>query len=626
MCGIAGLLNYKSQDAVLSLNKMLDLIQHRGPNDRGTWVKENCALGHVRLSIIDLTAAGHQPMECTETGNILVFNGEIYNYLELREDLRSRGYQFKSKTDTEVILAAYWQWGRKCLERFVGMFAFALYDLSQNYVWLVRDRFGIKPLYYTKVREGFAFASEIKALLFGLDVKRKANLRAVKDFVVNRKIDANHETFFEEIYQIKAGHEAWISVDNPRVNQECYYSPEFSQGNDLSKDEITTKIKDMLTDSVRLRLRSDVPVGTMLSGGLDSSTITCLANEVSENEQFHSFSSVTRPQTPESSLIETIEKCCQTVPHHNSPHAADFFENLLSLIWHQDEPFADGSMYAHFNLMALARKENVPVILTGQGGDEIFCGYLFYLYSWLGDYLKRARFIKWWKNLRHVSTSCEKGLVFLVFSSFRHILPLKFKNFLSRFRCNERTAILSQDAKSQAIDHTTAYKGCKGFKLFYLNQLRHWTLPGFLHYEDRNSMAFGVEARVPFLDHRLVEFVMSIDWEMFLSEGVTKHLLRSSMQNSVPDAVLIQKGKFAFPAPLERWLFEGKGKVQKWLELSSEVPFLNHKMVRRSFEKFNSTKSKRMLTAVWRALVLTLWYHIFISGKLKPNCIPSSYR
>ncbi|RJQ17495.1 MAG: asparagine synthase (glutamine-hydrolyzing) [Nitrospiraceae bacterium] len=631
MCGIVGTIGLPEGVSRELLPKMLHRISYRGPDDEGFWYGDFCAFGHRRLSILDLSKDGHQPMVNKITGDIITYNGEIYNYIELRSELQSKGIQFTSRTDTEVILWAYRTWGEECLGRFAGMFAFALYDAQRKSVWLVRDRFGIKPLYYSRVGNGVFFSSEIKSIVFESGLAYEANPVALKSFAGRRMLDFSCETFFRGVYQIEPGNH--IRVDcmetgRDLLTQQRYYriedkiKPEY-HSHRLSVDTIA----ELLKESVRLHLRSDVPVGTTLSGGLDSSAITVLAHKKSDKRLHHIFSSIPVISTPETDLIPEVMKLVDARHHTDSPHGENFFQDLMQLVYHQDEPFADGSMYAHFRLMRLCRENNIPVILTGQGGDELFCGYYHHLYVFLGSLLKAGNFASWFKMSGKMRDWYNNSFSELALFSLRHALPPSFKNYLINIRRDDGVRILSKDIRSAEIPEDTAYSGIGFYYHGYLNALMRWTLSGFLHYEDRNSMAFGIESRVPFLDHRLVEAVISVPPEIHFQMGCTKSLLREAMQGTLPESVRMQRVKYGFPSMLSDWLLQHSDLVKQWLEeWIDNVPVLNKKEVFKMFHNFLASGGKKSLNPLWRAIVILLWYRIFITKQISTTPVSLSYQ
>lgn len=627
MCGITGVVGYEGENAAHSLDAMLDLINHRGPDDRSTWFVDGCGLGHVRLSIIDLSAAARQPMVCNQTGNVIVYNGEVYNYRELRELLQSKGYIFQTRSDTEVILAAYAVWGRKCVHRFIGMFAFAVYDTEKQALWMVRDRFGIKPLYYAVQRGKLVFASEIKALIFGAEIENIVNLSTVKDFCRSRVVDASDETFFFGIYQLRPGHEMWVDIsgDLKLLGQQQYYSLDDVSSRvtvPSSEKGIVDEIQSLLSDSVRLRLRSDVPFAAMLSGGLDSSCVGRLACDHLV-EPLHTFSAMIDPPTPESQLITIAEEQLGSIPHHIKQTSTNFFDELLMLLYHQDEPFADGSMYAHFGLMRMIKCDGRSVVLSGQGGDEVFCGYQNYLWAYLAESIRSCHIIDAMRLAGLVSRRNKFPRYALLKNSLRFCIPEKGRSWLINNAPKKEDSILEKEAARAVVKRGNEVKNQSVFFGEYLAGLDYRTLPAFLHYEDRNSMAFGVEARVPLLDHRLVEMMACLaekQTEKIFYGGRTKSLLRQCMEGQMDNQLVNQKGKYGFPAPLRAWLFEGEKKVRDWLEdLVPSVPFLHYQNVMKAYEVFVQTNGQKRLNTMWRALILTVWYHLFITRNLSAS-------
>lgn len=388
MCGICGVYDLKtSQDGFKTdqadkkelINKMNAAQAHRGPDDQGIWLDGPAALGHVRLSIIDLSEAGHQPMHYKDR-YCLVYNGEIYNYIELREELIRAGYRFRTRTDTEVVLAAYDCWGEECQSRFNGFWAFALYDKETRRLFLSRDRYGVKPLYYTNSPGYFIFASEIKALLQDEHIPRRANDAVVFDYLVNGFVDCGPETFFEGIYRLPAGHSMVIDEEG-RQKIRQYYQLDYREKLEgpVSRDMVKG-FRRLFQSSVKLRLRADVPVGSCLSGGLDSSAIVCESSrqlhKQGKGKDQKTFSSCYQGDVNDERIyIEAVTRETGVDAHYTYPDGDSLYEDLDHLIYTQDEPFVSTSMYASYRVMKLAHENDIKVLLDGQGADEILCGY-----------------------------------------------------------------------------------------------------------------------------------------------------------------------------------------------------------------------------------------------------------
>ncbi|MBS7007119.1 asparagine synthase (glutamine-hydrolyzing) [Anaerostipes sp.] len=545
MCGICG---YLAKDEALQeellLHKMGKAILHRGPNDVGYFEEKPIGLCHRRLSILDLSSKGHQPMEYN-TRYVLVFNGEIYNYLELRQELKEKGYSFDTNTDTEVILASYDCWGTKCLERFNGMWSFSLWDKQRKQLFCARDRFGVKPFYYNINKERFLFASEIKALLCDSNIERIANAPIVFDYLTQGLVEHTNETFFEGIYKLPAGY--FMIVDSElNIHKECYYDITFSDETDGKlnvRDQ--NQCREILEDSVRLRLRADVPVGSCLSGGLDSSSIVCCMDELLKKEprktEQHTFSFCTEDKRiDERKYMEEVSKATDTIPHQVFADEEDLKCELEDLIYFQDEPFSSTGMYASYCVYREASKNGITVLLDGQGADEILCGYRKARIYYIKKLIKEKRIFSALAELLGAFSQI-KGTMFLKNDLY------KIKKILSK-----REVKINSDYLNKNF-----VKVEKGYDYSRQNDFQHndvfvSSLPALLRYADRNSMAFSIESRLPFLDYRFVEFCASLPIGKKIHHGWSKYIMRNSLQ--MPDLIKKRKDKIGFATPEDSWL------------------------------------------------------------------------
>jgi asparagine synthase (glutamine-hydrolysing) len=521
--------------------------------------KANLYLGHRRLSILDLSAAGHQPMKY---GHHLwiVFNGEIYNYIELRAELRGKGYEFHTGTDTEVAVAAYQRWGEECVTRFNGDWAFCILDAEKNTLFLSRDRYGIKPLYFFKDPDYFAFASEIKALLSLPFVRCNLNGSRASDFLALFCHDHTEETLYDGIYQIKPGHSMRLDIHNGKSEQFCYYTPRCTPGlghyNHRRALSYASDIRDLLFDAVKLRLRADVSVGTCLSGGLDSSTVVAIASKLLgtngdsllQNTFTASFPGKKIDETPFARLVVDHAR---TRSHFIYPSLEQFRRNFHTILYYQDEPFSGSSIYTQWEVMREASK-HVKVLLDGQGGDEVFAGYVNYRVSFLANLLIEGRFdylVKelWYllKRAASVRTAASE-LKLLPFT----LLPNSWKWEVYRLRYRKQIK-LAQTLFS--LDHCRAVENIRKLSAADANQLLtfmlSYRLPRLLKYADRNSMAHSIESRVPFTDYRLVDYLYSIPTIYKIRDGWTKWLLRLAVNDLLPEEIVWRRDKLGFATP-----------------------------------------------------------------------------
>jgi asparagine synthase (glutamine-hydrolysing) len=607
MCGIAGILS-PSAEVLSSIYAMTDLLRHRGPDDEGyslhgegsavaiagpdtpnsvhqanvpyrpTVTRDRAepppgchlALGHRRLSILDLSALGHQPM-AYQNRFWIVFNGEIYNYLELRAELEASGCQFHSRTDTEVILAAYGRWGLACLPRFNGMWALALYDAVDRKLVLARDRFGVKPLYYWTTPECLAFASEIKAFACLPGWRPQINGQAVHDFLLSSLQDHSEQTMFAGVSQLQPGCCAVIDVQEWRnklvkgqvrqLEATRWYQaqPRPFPG---SLEDAAKEFAALLTDSVRLRLRADVPVGSCLSGGLDSSSIVCVANRLlgtqktgCRQQTFSACSEIKR--FDERDYIEKVVAATAVEGHYVFPSFEELEKILDRLTWHQDEPFGSTSIFAQWTVFKLAESHRMKVMLDGQGADELFYGYPSFRRAFVTGLVRSGKRSLAWREARALRGNVSGGASLFSRACVDAAIPLSAHRGFRQWRRNRHPpAWMNPEVLGASYpgplagrfqQHATAQE-------LSVELISGGHLQMLLHWEDRNSMAHGVESRLPFLDYRLVEFALGLPDHFKIHQGWSKAVLRRGMKNIVPDAVLQRKDKLAFVTPEEIWV------------------------------------------------------------------------
>lgn len=608
MCGIAGIVTMNPTAHRAILESMSAAIAHRGPDDAGDWSDGRIILAHRRLSIIDTSVGGHQPMTSRCGRYVMSYNGEIYNYLELRRELEGRGVEFRSQSDSEVLLAAFVAYGSACLSKLNGMWAFAIWDRTEARLFVSRDRFGEKPFYYS-IRNGeFAFASEIKALLATGWVERMPDPTMVADFCAERASDHTERTFFRGVSQLPPGTWGWWEEGRLRLNR-YWQLPDDDQA--PHTNETVEEIAALLEDSVRIRLRADAPVGTLLSGGLDSSGVTCLAAHLA-SERIAAFSTISRPPPEEAAGIDLVLEAHRNVELHLDEPGPTFLDDELSTcLWHQEEPFADGSMLAHFRLMRLARLSGTRVLLTGQAADEVFAGYPGHLAIHLGGLVRQGR----WRAARAFRRAVSKtGQRFPLASVVGYALPTATSSWIRRRRVAAALDWIVDDCRQvtpdiaggYAVDVVDPLNGA------LRSSLARRTLPGFLHYEDRNSMAFGVETRIPFLDHRLVSKVLPIPGAMKLADGRTKSLLRRALKGRVPQTIVDRLAKQGYPAPLAGWLRAGDpDQHERRIAAVRECPLIDFGAWQRRFRRFQQGDEAE-LPVVWRGLILALWHARFM--------------
>lgn len=606
MCGIAGL---AAPDAAMQrplLERMSERIAHRGPDDAGLWFSDGVALAHRRLSIIDLSPEGHQPMLSLCGRYAITFNGEIYNYVELRRELETLGDRFRGASDTEVLLAAYRRWGEAMLPRLNGMWAFAIWDVETRTLFASRDRFGKKPFYYATAGERFLFASEIKTLFACPNLAREPDLQSIADFASERVSDHGDASFFAGVFQLPAG--CVLRWRAGKLEIRSYWRLEARARGDYARPDIE-ELRGLLRSAVDLRLRADTPVGALLSGGLDSSLVTCLAAEGAApgGQPISTFSTIHDPPYEEAQGIAAVQQAHPSLrSFYDSPTARDFWDEVEQVLWHQEQPFADASMVAHFRLMRLARRSGVPVILSGQAADEVFAGYPGYLWIYLGSRLRQGslgRFAQTWAQISAYQSPPLRNVIL-------NMLPRALSHAAKAAASRAGLDWLATDRRpSQAIFHDRPGGSADPLDEALLQSIEVRTLPGFLHYEDRNAMAFGVETRLPFLDYRLVEALFRLSPDDKLAGGVTKSLLRRMAEGVAPDSIRLQTRKTGYPAPLSHYLRQQPERIRE--AAAAPCPLIEPKAWSRHVDRFFAGDDRR-LDAVWRGYMLCRWYDRFI--------------
>jgi asparagine synthase (glutamine-hydrolysing) len=583
MCGINGIIsnNKEFNKNIVILNK---LIKHRGPDDEGfvlinskskiqssfsgddsiDFIKQkyphittadfecfNIVFGHRRLSIIDLSEKGHCPMS-DESGKIwITYNGEIYNYIELREELKSYGYTFKTESDTEVIIKSYQKWGDDCFNHFNGMWALALYDSNTNKLILSRDRFGIKPLYYINNGQCFAFSSEIKPLLYLSPQNLEINDRKIPFFILYGNRLSMDDTYIKNLYSLSASH--YLVFQNGNIRLKRYYEIPILRENNKPENYLKEELINLLTDSVKLRYRSDVPVGTCLSGGLDSSSIVALSHSIF-GKHLKTFSAVwSYKECDESRYIDIVNNEYGCDPNKVEPSVDEFEKVFEKLCYYHEIPTEGPGLYPQWYVMRMA-KGKVKVLLDGQGGDEVFGGYLskdLFLKSLLLD--KNIKDL--WTNLGLLGSFINKNGIHAI-SSW---LFSKLYNRIVISHFSKRFKILKKEIKEK-MGAAELYIDDSPPKYYdnYLNNLSHYyvsnlTIPTLLHYEDRSSMAHSIESRVPFLDYRLVEFGLNLSPNHLSNRNYTRPLFRKALLNYLPKTITDRKDKLGYPVPFNKW-------------------------------------------------------------------------
>lgn len=622
MCGIAGILTIDGRpfpNLGLNLGVMNDLIAHRGPDGEGTWANDlkSVGLAHRRLSIIDLSRTGHQPM-LGRDGSALVHNGEIYNYRELRQSLAS-DWEFKSQSDTEVILAAYNRYGPDCVNHFRGMFAFAHWDGKR--LFCARDRFGIKPFYYLIVNDVFFFASEIKSLLpFAASIESDPGSLAE---YLSFQFTLGNQTMFAGINKLPPGHT--LMIENGEIQISKYWDLYYQIDETITADTAIEQIRGRMSESMSLHMNADVKIGSYLSGGLDSSLVHIFASEF-DNAANLGFNGkfTSHPGFDESHYARIVGEATRSTVLEIDISADQFRDNLQNVIYHLDEPIAGPGSFPQYMVAKLAA-QHVKVVLGGQGGDEIFGGYARYLLAYFEQCINAAiegsyehnRFVVTPESIiPNLGVLREYKPLIRKFWSKGLFEPLADRYLTLVDRASDMGSTIAWDA----LDRTVAYD--RAYEIFssmdnvganaYFDKMTHFDmktlLPALLQVEDRMSMAHGIESRVPFLDHHLVEATAIIPAIIKFEGGKMKHLLKQSFNDVLPPEILHRRDKMGFPVPLDKWL---NGPLRDWMtdilcsSRSLSRNYINAKNLRGELE------SGAFSRKLWALLSLEIWQNTF---------------
>jgi len=594
MCGIAGICNFNREEIVSSeaLRIMIKAIKHRGPDDEGFYTNEGIGLGHCRLSIVDLSALGHQPMS-NNKGNIwIVYNGEIYNYKELMLELKSRGYVFRSSSDTEVIIHAYEEWGIDCVKRFNGMWAFAIWDCRKKQLFLSRDRFGVKPLYYLIDDDRVVFASELKVFMALPGFKGSPNEEVIKHFIDTGILDYDEQTFFSNIKSVLPAHNLIFEQGRATPVKQKYWSLDNKcEQTHKTLADSADEFKALLSSAVELRLIADVEVGSCLSGGLDSSSIVCLASK-QYGRRLKTYSSVYKePGYDEGQYVRSVVNECSTDSHVITPEPEALEAQISDIVWYNDGPSTDPSIFSQWSVMKLAGG-NIKILLDGQGGDELLAGY----HKYFPDYLN---------TLFKLGVKGHLGYLKKYFDGFKKMYP-SVKAFKNILYCLSTLNSAKDDIYND-------------LSMALLKDITSTRLPWLLHYEDRCSMAFSIESRTPFLDYRLVEFAMSLPFYQKIDGFKTKIVLREALKGIVLQKVLLRTDKKGFPTPAAGW-FREQLKTLLGSVINSESfasrPVFDPEAIKKRCKEHVENRIDHT-DYLWRCLTTELWYRQFVDGKKK---------
>lgn len=631
MCGIFGFVGDAARQAGQAYEELttgMERIRHRGPDGTGQWVSPDARVGfgHVRLSIIDVES-GAQPMHSEDGRYTIIYNGEVYNYIELRNELGAD--TFRTHSDTEVILRAFQRWGADCVNRLRGMFAIAIWDSLENKLFLARDRFGIKPLYWAKTSTGFYFASEVKALLPFLE-RRQVNPGALSDYFTFQ-FCLGHKTLMDGVWQMPAAHYAVVSpgrIPEPERYWEVHYDIDY----DHTEKWFTERLTELLHDSVRVHLRADVEVGSYVSGGVDSSLVAALARDVRPEGRFQAFNGrfLDGQDYDESHYAAALADENGMQLHVADIGERDFVDHIAKVIWHLDQPTAGPGSFPQY-MVSKRVGENVKVVLGGQGGDEIFGGYARYLVAYFEQCIKGG-----------IEGTLHNGNYLVTYESIIPNLETlrQYKPMLREFwasglfgerderywrlvnRANTFGGILATgvlDQRATLEEFKQIFWGQNVGKESYFDSMTHFDfktlLPALLQVEDRMSMAHGVEARVPFLDHPLVEFAATIPADIKFKNGELKRLLKNVFAARLPEQIRNRKDKMGFPVPLNKWLKDG-GAAREFVgdilgsERARTRPYLAEGLSIDAVLDGQSAYGRNL----WALLSLELWHQQFVDA------------
>ena len=634
MCGFVGILHLEPRPVELSvLSGMARVLEHRGPDDEGSFVDGRVGFYHKRLSIIDLTS-GHQPM--TSDGVTVVFNGEIYNYIELRNDLIARGHAFRTTSDTEVLLRMYLEHGPGFVRALNGMFAFLLYDSRRQQLMAARDHFGIKPLYYYADPSRLLFASEIKALLQHPEVRPEVDFDSLRDYITFQFV-LGDRTLFKDIRKLAPGQYCVVDLGEGNIQRVQYWEPNYTVDQDHTPEYFNQELRHLLEDAVRLQLRSDVPVGAYLSGGMDSTIVTALAaSQSTDRLQTFTGTFLEGPQFDETPYAREVSSLYGTERHEVVCTAKDLLELLPLLIYHMDEPAGGPGLLPQYLVSRLAAR-HVKVVLGGQGGDEIFGGYARYQVAYLEQALKGAIF-----------ETAEEGKHIVSLSSIVHHLPSlrAYGPMIQQFwrqgvfepmdrryfdlinRSGGVLGCFSRDFRASYHPEEIFARFQRVFNhpdtLSYYNKMTHFDLvaglPALLQVEDRVSMAASLESRVPLLDHRIVDLMNRMTPALKFKGGALKHALKKATKDLVPARIRARKDKMGFPVPIHLW---ARGPARDFFHDTLLSPsartrgLLNPRTVTQLMRKENAFGRR-----LWGLLNLELWLREFIDGA-RPRLVPT---
>ena len=628
MCGISGIAGTSAVNiaAVAAMNKMQ---AHRGPDGEGSWQSHDgkVCLGHRRLAILAVGDSGAQPMQDESKQLTITFNGEIYNYRELRHTLSDAGIRFRTSSDTEVLLAAYAYWGEACVEKLNGMFAFAIHDARNNILFCARDRFGEKPFLFAQPHGAFVFASEYKGLFAVSGISVEPNTSKLLRFSIDPTdaLDQTSATLFDDVYALPPGNTLVLSLSDLSYKIACYWQLPVYKPADVEMDSrkydseaIQTEFRALLEDSVRLRLRSDVKLGSCLSGGLDSSAVTYIANTQLRTSapdgsafDYHVFTG-RFPNSPadEGEWADLVGNTIPVKKHETFPTADNLVAEIDDFVWFNELPVDSTSQYAQWCVFREAKQQGITVLLDGQGADEILGGYE----SYFAGYLRSIALTPDWETQAAMIEARYPGALAMDQNRWKSDLPIRLKQFVSDALGIGTSMTLAISPEMQKhLEMGIGPDANADLHSMLLRDSGHGFLSTLLRYGDRNSMAHSREVRLPFCDHRIAEFAFQMPPQVLMGEAQTKRLLRAAMSNALPEPILSRWRKQGFLPPIQQWLRGSLG------ELASDT-FASVKFQQRGFwrtgwltnamSRFAAGESA-VASSIWKALITELWFQKF---------------
>ena len=636
MCGISGIVQFKNTfNTAEAVRKMNELMAHRGPDDEGFTlfnrttpqcfysevtpqnVRESnfafspkqhlssaqnnfeIALAHRRLSILDLTPSGHQPM-CTNDQKLwITFNGEVYNYIELREELQAKGHAFLSNSDTEVILAAYREWGTDCSKKLNGMWAFVIYDTSNEILFCSRDRVGVKPFYYYKDENKFLFASEQKAILHSQLIAKKINKQAAFDYLSFNETEHHPQGMIEGIIELPPAHQLIVNISSAQISVQQYYSLQVN----LKAATVDAKqlkiyneeVFEKIVNAVKLRLRADVEVGSCLSGGLDSSSIVGLMHHLLPEQKLHLYTSTNKEKAiDESKWAKAVVDYCKGTWHTVQPSSTELLKDLEELTYCQDIPLFSTSTYAQWRVMKKVKESGIKVVLDGQGGDELFAGYEHHRYYAKKDEHKAELSKEWMKRdgLKLVPTKVLKKLYRSKFQDFKMISSDLYHNY------SEQAFIDFKKDRQHGLNDRLSSE-------FYNSSLK-----SYLKCEDRCSMWFSVESRVPFADdNELTELLFSIPGAYKIHQNTLKYFLKENIKGYIPEEVRLRKDKLGYTTPNNQWIYEMKDDLRSYFSNNLDE-FIDLKYLQKNYDKFFDQRHRAENRRIFKLISFAVWMKV----------------